>query len=220
MSRVDLYGTVHKGIRGLLAGTAALAGRTDFARAEEAARAAAEVRRLLGFLDEHAHHEDTWVMPEVARIAPELHADLAADHVRTDGLHRELAGLAARVEGATEAERVSLGARIHERLWRLAAEHLRHMAREEADAQRVLWAHRTDEELGQLHGRLLASIPPARMAEWSAIILPALATRERAGMLAGMRAAMPPPVFERITAPARDALGPVEWAATAVAAGF
>lgn len=219
MTRVDLYGGVHKGIRATLAGTAALAARTDFGRAEEAGAAIAAVRRLLGFLDEHAQHEDEVLMPELARIAPELHADLQADHARTEGLQRELGQLLDRAVGAGESERVSLGARIHDRLWRLAAEHLRHMSREEAEASRALWAHFADDALHVLHARILGAIPPARFAEWGEIILPSLSLPERAAMVAGLAASLPPPVFHQITGPAREVLGPVAWSAvTATAA--
>lgn len=220
MARVDLFGPVHKGLRASLAGTAALAARTDFARPEEAAELTAAARRLLGFLEEHAAQEDAVLMPELQRVAAELHADLQAEHVRTEGLQRELAQHLDRLAGASEAERVSLGRRIHERLWRIAAEHLRHMEREETAANRVLWAHFDDGALKALHGRILGAIPPARFAEWSGIILPSLSLPERAAMVAGLAASVPPAVFQQITAPARDALGPAAWSAVTAAAAL
>ncbi|MGC3996746.1 MAG: hemerythrin domain-containing protein [Anaeromyxobacter sp.] len=218
--RFDLYTAVHKGIRAQLFEAATWAGRTDFARAGEAAAAAARVARLLAFLEEHAEKEDAVLMPELQRLAPEVHADLQGEHARVDGLHRELHGLLDRLATAGEAERVALGRRLQERLSRLTAEHLRHMDREEGEATRAFHAHRSDEELGALHGRILASIPPARMADWSAIMIPALSLPERAGMLSGMARKLPAPVFETIVAPARAALGPAAWAETAAAGGF
>lgn len=220
MARVDLFGPVHKGLRATLAGTAALAARTDFTRPEEAAELEAAARRLLGFLEEHAAQEDAVLMPELQRVAAELHADLQAEHARADGLQRELAQHLDRLAGASEAERVSLGRRIHERLWRLAAEHLRHMEREEAEANRVLWAHFEDEALRGFHARILGAIPPTRFAEWGGIILPSLSLPERAAMVAGLAANLPPAVFLEVTGPAREALGPAAWSAVTAAAAI
>lgn len=218
--RVDLYGNVHKGLRAALFGTAALAGRTDFEHADEVQAAAAAVRRLLGFLDEHAAHEDAVVLPVLASLAPELHADLQAEHARLDGLQREVLALADRLPGAPSPERLALGRRLHDRLFRLGAEHVQHMLREEQDATRVLWAHLDDAALGALHGRILGAIPPARMAEWLALMLPALSLPERTAVLAGLRARVPPAALHDLTAPARGELGATAWAVTAAAAGI
>lgn len=220
MARIDLYGPVHKALRSELYEVARGVARTDFAKVEESGRTVAAIQRLVGFLDEHAEHEDEVLMPELAAVAPELFADLEADHARVEGLHRDLAALAARLQGATEVERVALGTRLHERVVRIVAEQLRHMDREEHEAQPALWANRTDAELEAMHGRILAAIPPPRMAEWLGIMLPAISMPERAGMLGGMREQVPAPVLEVLTAPARAALGAQAWAETAAAAGF
>src|SRR5262245_34936682 len=125
MQRVDLYGPVHKGLRAALAETATLLARTDFRDAAASRAAAARVAATLGFLDEHAAHEDAKVLPEILRCSPELAAELRSDHARIDGLQEDAGLLAARLETASSAERVSLGARLHERIWLLVAEHAR-----------------------------------------------------------------------------------------------
>ena len=172
MSRFDLYANVHKGVRAALTQAASLAVRTDFSNPTEAAEAARVARRLVFQLENHARHEDTHVMPLLARVAPEVHADLQADHARTDGLQRELAELADRLHDAPAAQRIPLGRRLHDGLWRLAAEHLRHLDREESGAMRALWAHFTDEELAAVQGRIVATIPPDTLAEWSRHLAP------------------------------------------------
>lgn len=220
MNRVDLYGTVHKGIRALFFATVERVGRTDFGDAGEARGAADELRRLFGFLTEHAAHEDEEILPELATLSPELHADLASQHARTEGLQGELAGLVERLGSATEAERLSLGRRIHERLVRLLLEHLAHMENEETYANRALWAHRGDGELKEIEGRIVRSIPPARMAEWLEFLLPAVSRPERAGLVGEMHAGAPPEVFEELTGLARAALGSPAWRAVLADAGI
>jgi hypothetical protein len=221
MARLDIYGTVHKGLRAALFSATARAAGCDFASAAEARAAAATARELIGFLDEHAALEDAVIMPELARLGPETQAALHDDHSRLDGLQRDLAAVAERLEVAGDAAmRETLGRRLHDRLGRLAAEHLLHMQREEQEGNRILWAHRSDEELRALHGRVTGSIPPARLARWLAIILPAVSGPERSAMLGGLRAAMPPPAFGELTAPARAALGEEGWASATAAAGI
>jgi hypothetical protein len=219
MDRVDLYTTIHKAVRALLFETAALAARTDPGDAEEVTALAVAVRRLVRLLDDHAEHEDAEVLPVLARFAPELHADLQGEHARTDGLQRELHGMAERLRASRGEERASLVRRVHERLCRLTAEHLRHMDREETEAMRALWAHCSDQELDQIHQRILRSIPPPVMAEWAAVMLPAMSLPERTAMLTPMARQLPRPVLEDLIAPARAALGD-RWGATARAAGL
>jgi hypothetical protein len=180
--RYDLFTPVHKGLRAVLFETATLLARTDFATASEAAQAAGAVERAVAFLEEHAGHEDAVVLPAVEAIAPELFVALREDHARIDGLQRDLAALAARLGGATEAERVAVGHRLHDRFGIIVAEHLLHMQREERDVQRRLCAHLGDDELRALHGRILGRIPPERSAEWLELIRPALSRPERAAL--------------------------------------
>ena len=218
-TRPDLFSNVHKGLRAALFESATVVAQTDFASAEEAQEAAARCVTLLRFLEEHAAHEDAVVMPELKALSPELHVVLQEEHARTDGLQRELASLVERLERASALERVSLGRRIHDRLWALGAEHVHHMQREEQDAMRMLWAHRTDDELRALHARILSRIAPPRTAEWLALMLPAMSISERAAMIAELRAKVPASALGALLAPARAAMG-ATWSATALAVGL
>jgi hypothetical protein len=186
--RFDLFTGVHKGLRAALFETGALLARTDFAAADAAALAGRAVERVLGFLDEHAAHEDAVVLPAVEALCPEMFVALRDEHARVDGLQRDLAALTARLGGAEAAERVAIGRRVHDRFALVVAEHLRHMQREEHDVQRILWAHHTDDVLRALHGRILGRIPQPRSAEWLGLILPALSDPERAALLGALTA--------------------------------
>lgn len=213
MNRVDLYRVPHRAIRALLFDTTLLFGRTDFAIEAEARLAISAGERLLGFLHEHAEHEEAVILPVIEALSPELAAELRADHHRTGGLEHELASLLARAAIAAECERVSLGMRLQQRLALLTAEHLVHLDREEVAANRLLWAHKSDAELEAMHLRIVQGIPPARLAEWFGWILPAMSCAERAPLVAGLLA-MPPELFEQVTEPARRALGRVAWEST------
>jgi hypothetical protein len=181
-TRFDLFTPIHKALRAALFDAMQQVARCDFAFAPEAAAVAAALLRLSGFLSEHADHEDRVLLPVVARLAGELAADLHAAHARIGGLEHEVVRLSERLAGAPPAERLSLGRRLHDALGTLVAEHLLHMKREEVEVNRLLWAHFTDAELLELHGRIVAAIPPARMQEWFALLLPAVNALERGAL--------------------------------------
>lgn len=213
MDRFDLYSGIHKGIRRTLFETTAAVAAADLEDPRECARACRAVRCMLDYLEEHAEHEDEVILPVLAALAPELFVDLRADHARIDGLQRELEALVARLEGASACERVSLGRRLEDRIGKLVAAHLTHLAREEGEANRILWAHRDDDQLLELQRRIMARIAPERLGEWFALALPAMNARERRALLAGLRAALPASLFELVTAGARAELGEPGWRA-------
>jgi hypothetical protein len=59
---------------------------------------------------------------------------------------------------------------------------LRHLEREEREVLAVFWAHLDDAALAALNARIVADIDPARMAEWGALIGPAINRAEREKM--------------------------------------
>ena len=188
MTRVDLFTTIHKGLRAALFRAAARVDRADFASPADAAAVAAEIGRLSAFLEEHALYEEREIVPVLARIAPEMAGDLLADRSRLRGLELELLRAAARLDRAEAAERRSLGRRLHDRIGLLIADHLRLMEREEVAVQRRLWANRSDVELGAIGCRFVDRLPPARIAAWLELLLPAVSEREREALAAGLLA--------------------------------
>ncbi len=220
MTRLNRFQPIHKALRAALFDATALVARTEFAHQGEAALAARTVATLLDLLDGHAHHEEQFVMPELAPHAPALAASLEADHGRLEGLQAELRALLPRTCSDAGAEREAAGQLLGRALTLLVADHLRHMDREESEAMPVLWAHRTEAELEALDGRIRAATPAERMPMMMRLMLPALSTPELAGMLATARARMPPPVFAQLSGLAREVLGPERWANTARRVGL
>lgn len=220
MTRPNRYQPIHKALRAALFDATALVARTEFADPGEATVAARTVATLLDLLDSHAHHEEEFVMPEVARHAAGLIATLETDHNRLEGLQAELRALLPRTCSDNAAEREAAGQLLGRALNLLVADHLRHMDREETEAMPVLWAHFTEAELDAMDARIRAAVPPERMPVMLRLMLPAMNTPERAGLLAAARAQMPPPVFAQLSGLAREVLGPERWARTARRVGL
>ncbi len=200
-----MYTTIHKGIRSVLFDAALTVARTDFSDAEETMGAVGAVRRMLGFLEEHAEKEDAVIMPEYAALAPAVFSELQADHTRTGGMQSEIEELLERIPGAEGVERISLGERLHSKLGLLVAEHLQHMNREETNGNRALWAHRTDEELLEMQKRIVGSIPTERLALIGPFLLSAVNKIERAILLGTALKRIPPEELARIVSIAESA---------------
>lgn len=179
MIRVDLFTLIHKGVRALLFDISTEAARIDL-RSDIAVDGMLEqITRALGFLDEHAHHEDTHVLPVLRAVAPDLANSLGVDHRVLDAIQTEVECAAEKLAAAQPADRGPLGAQLVRLLNRLTAAHLTHMGREETEASSALWAALDDTELAAVRARLVGSIPTARYAEWMQMIAPALNPVER-----------------------------------------
>lgn len=190
MRRMDLFLTAHKGIRSVLFETARQVARTDFSDPAQSGAAAGAVRRMSGFLRVHSEHEDRVIFPQVERLGASVAAELHADHSRVRGLEEEIERYVERLEGADEGERVALGQRIHEKMGRLVAEHLLHMEREETTANRLLWAHLTDEDLRALLGQILGATSPEQMTRWAEVLVPSISPVEREHFLGALRGSL------------------------------
>ena len=80
MSRHDLYGPIHKGLRLALCDLTTRLGRTDFADAAEKAEMLAALRRQLVLGASHLHHEEAQIHAALEARAPGSTLTLDADH--------------------------------------------------------------------------------------------------------------------------------------------
>lgn len=207
--RFNLYGPIHKALRLFMGDTLARCGRLDWEDAAELAEVTGQVEALVGLLGQHLAHEDHFIHPFMQALRAGSAAQAGADHHD----HEEaLAALALEARLLREQPSEAQAARVYQDLALLMADNLQHMQLEESAHHQCLWQHATDAELMSLHDRLVASIPPEEMMLTLAWLLPALAPRERAGMLLGMRENAPAPVFAAALQLAERKLDAKGWA--------
>jgi hypothetical protein len=172
--RVDLFSTIHKGIRAQLFELAADAARVDVSSTPAVDALADKVERVLEFLDEHAGLEDRFVIPELRALDPDLADSLAHDHRALDAVQTEVGLAADALSLADLSQRPVAGAQLVRVLNHLVAVQLLHMNREETEVNATLWAGLDDAALASLRTRMAGSLPRERFAEWMAIVRPAL----------------------------------------------
>jgi hypothetical protein len=210
--RVDLYAGIHKALRLMMARTLSTVGSTDPGDAGEVAATLRLVGRLLDLCELHVKDENEFVHPALERAQPGSAARIADEHVHhAEAIAdlRDLAGLAADSQGTPRA--AALG-RLYRALALFVADNLQHMHVEETAHNALLWAHYRDDELQAIENDIVASIAPQVMALALHWFIPALNAPERAGMLSGMRAGMPPEAFLGVLEIARATLAPLDHA--------
>ena len=206
LARLDMYTGIHQGLRANMYETGLLLSRTNFADEAERGAAIAAVTTSLGFLDEHVIHEDTFLAPVFKDISPALGDTIGDQHGGHERESAEIKATAARLrEGGGDP--LAEGAKLCAQYNHLIADHMAHMSLEETKGNAALWAHRTDDQLREVHAGIQGSMPPERFAEYLKIMVPNMNYQELTGMLGGIKATAPPPVFEMVSGLARECLG-------------
>lgn len=202
--RINMYAGIHKALRHFMSDTQARLSRTDAAESEDMQGALAQVRELLSIMRKHMQHEREFVHPAMNARRRGSAQVAEGDHDHHDWAIDKLLALCDHCASAIGAARFQHLDHLYLQLSVFIGENLLHMNLEETEHNAVLWACYSDEELEAIHERILAAIPPEEMQATMRWMIPALNPAERAGMLLGMRAGMPPPAFEGVLAMARS----------------
>jgi hypothetical protein len=213
ITRHDLYGPIHKGLRFALSGLLADLGATDFAD-ETAARAiAARLRVQMKLSADHLRHEEEHVHGALEARAPGATKRLEHAHREHDEAFATIGTLLEALERGPEPLRPRVGRELYLRFSEFVADDFAHMAEEERVTQPLLHSLFTDAELIAIEGAIVASIPPAEMMLNLRVMLPAASRPERAAFLGFMRAGAPAEVFAAVLEhAARPALTPDDFA--------
>lgn len=183
IERVDLFSVIHKGIRGALFELAAEVARVEVSSTEAVDRICCHVARVLGYLDEHAAHEDAHAFVALREVDAKLADELEAEHRGLEVAQADVERAAEALAMLDLAGRAAGAARLVCALNHLIALQLLHMNREEIEVNRALWAGFDDEALAAVRARVVSGIPAPRYAEWMELVRIATnpVERQRAG---------------------------------------
>ncbi len=216
-SRFDFYAPIHKALRSMMTQTLSVLGRLDVDDIDETAATLAQVEDLLNLCVSHIRHENEFVHTAIEARLPAGARRTADDHVEHLASIEALRAEARALPKATPVDRPARALRLYRHLALFVAEHFQHMHIEETVNNASLWACYSDAELLAIHDRLLASISPQEnllVARW---MVPALNPGERAAVLNGAKAGMPPEAFLGVLESVRpyvDARGWIKLART------
>ena len=220
LGRFNLYAGIHKALRAMMADTLLAVGRADPTDAADVNMAATRVGELMDLCASHVRHENNFVHPALDARCLGVCGPVAQDH---EGHLHHIAHLrdAALSLLKTEAsERESALQALYLALALFVADNFQHMHTEETVHNSALWAAYSDAELIGIHDALVATIPPAEMMLVMRWMLPQLNAPERLGVMQGMRAGAPAPVFEEMLTGTQGLLNQRDWAKLARGLGL
>jgi hypothetical protein len=209
----DLYRDIHKGIRAELFAVTGAAGRVDPADRSACGELADHINSLVEVLEMHSDHEDTAIQPVLEQLFPGLAARIQDDHQLLTTRTAALVTIADKTVASSGQPRSDAARELYLELAGFTGIYLSHQDVEEREVLPALREAVGSEEVGRIHARIIASIPPDKMASSLAFMLPAMNIDDRAELLGGLRAAAPPQVFEGVWGLARSVLHPADHAA-------
>ena len=194
------YRNIHKALRATMMKTLMTVSQADPFEEAERLAAAAATDDLLDACAAHLDHEMTFIHPALRERKVDAVLAFDDDHGSQKGVMSRLRGLSASVRRATPVSSREVLYQLYLELSAFIGHNFEHMAEEESILTNALWQRFSDQEILEIEGRIVASLPPqeaAWSAEWMA---KSLNHPELIEVLQGMKAAMPPQVFAAILA--------------------
>lgn len=220
LGRFNLYAGIHKALRAFMVDTLTAVGRVDPTDDADVSQAAARVDELMALCTSHVAHENNFVHPALDARCPGVAQPVAQEHEQHLHHIASLRDAARGLIAQDAAEREPALQALYLALALFVADNFLHMHAEEMVHNSALWASYSDAELIGIHDALLATVPPAEMMLVMRWMLPQLNALERLGVMQGMRADAPAPVFEGLLTGAKGQLNQRDWAKLARGLGL
>lgn len=207
--QVDIYVNVHKGLRNLITGFSFKAGATDWNDVSAVAGLQADWQKLLLLVRSHHEHEDRFIHPLLGRISPGGHRSYEEEHRALLGVLTDLDMHFSHLldNDGPKPKTAEIGLEFYRGLNLFYADFLRHLHREEVEAERSLHSLCVQEDIMAMEGELLGSIPADEMMLWIDFMFPAMNFPECVELMGSMKAGAPPEAFKAMAERIRLARG-------------
>lgn len=212
MTRYNIFGQVHKGLRALLYETALRLQQTDFINAEEAEASLTQVQTVIDLFDSHAHTEDTMVFAAIQQAEPSLVNVFEQEHEEDHALGQRMRGLlTAFTHAVSSDDKAAVGVAITQSFIDFMIFNLKHMAKEEIIINDALWKYYSDFELHSITQKIVAGIPPQTMAHFSRWMMRGLSNIEITAWLKEIKNNAPDFIFQSLMQTAVQELEEQRW---------
>jgi hypothetical protein len=163
--RVNIFNQIHKGLRALLYETSILLQQTDFSNKEEMQTAIKRVTLVADLFDDHAHHEDNYILPAIQEYEPSIVDAFEQEHEMDAKLSRALKDSLVALQMASPLVRPDMAGVLSKTFIQFMVFNLEHMAKEESILNKILWRYYSDEEILGIQRKIVAGLSP-----WSASV--------------------------------------------------
>ena len=194
-TRYNFYRNIHKALRLGHCRMLPALGALDYRDRARTETVMADLRNLLSLGRGHLEGENREIHTALEQRAPGASAHAAEDHAGHERSFEEIEELIAMIEQAPLPERELMGRRLYRRYAVFAAHDLEHMDIEETELLTALHDTFTDAELMEIEARIVAGVPPQKMAAVMMLMAPALNHGERVDLIAKLQKVMPEQAF-------------------------
>lgn len=199
-TRYDFYRNIHKALRLGHCRMLPALGSLDYRDRSRTEVVLADLRNLMAVGRGHLEGENREIHAALEQRAPGASSHAADDHEDHERSFADIEALIIAIEQAPLPERELLGRRLYRRYAVFVAHDLEHMDIEETELLMALHEAFTDDELKAMEGRIIAAVPPQKMAAVMMLMAPALNHGERVELVAKLQKAMPEPAFDGLLA--------------------
>lgn len=190
----------------MLYDTATRIQQTDFAQ-PAAHSTVDQLEQVLLFFDDHAEHEDAFILPHLhqqnAGLIDELEKDHEVDHQLA---HTLFTGISNWRTATDSDERKAAGQRLFYAFNEFVAFNLYHMNKEETVLLPLLWEHYTDEDILHMEHQILQTISPQTLLTESRWMIRYINAPEAIDWLTGVKRGAPADVYNGFMQLAADEL--------------
>lgn len=197
MKRYNIFYQIHKGLRALMYETLIKLQQTDFADAADAEATLVQVEAMVSLFDQHAHTEDHFVLPAIARFEPAMVEAFEGEHEEDHALGQKISGaiMALRLALAQDA-RTKLGETLTQAVLEFTHFNLVHMQKEETMLNNLLWRYYDDAALHAITMDIIRNQPQDKLNQFNKWMMRGLSNQEIIGWLTQVKQTAPDFVFE------------------------
>jgi RNA polymerase-binding transcription factor DksA len=185
---------------------------TDFDDRQETEITLSRLKHDLDMLHQHAVHENLYIFPKVQPNEPKMIDTLTQQH---EEIERKIAAMLKTTDDLNRIEsrdqRMEKGDTLYQEANDLFAFYLTHNNNEEATILPATQKYYTDEALRAVRATIMNNMSPEQSADWLRWIFSSINNNEATSLLAEVKKAAPPPIFERMSRIAEEAIGEDRW---------
>ena len=213
--QIHVYTSVHKGIRNVFSLLSFRAGNTDWTDSAEVSRLNKEWKVVLKLLNSHREHEDRIIHPVLDKVSVGSHRGYEAEHHvhwrilnRLDSQFEHVLN-----ENCPETERPEIGLDFYRQLNMFYADFLKHLYREETEAEQILNFRCLPENLTRMLDQIIGSIPQDEMLLYIYCMFPAVNLPECMDLMKNLKQAVPQETLSSLEEHIRKIRGESDWQA-------
>lgn len=204
--RYNIFNQIHKGLRALLYESALLLQRSNFQDEYELQQAVERVQLVADLFDDHAYHEDNYVLAAIKQYEPSVVDAFGQEHVTDMKLAHNLRSSLEALQLASFNVKPEMGKEVIKCFSAFMFFNLEHMEKEETVLNKILWRYYSDEEIIGIQQNILKNLTPWGALQSSTWMMRGLNNAEIIKWLRAIEQTAPPETFQQLCALAEKEL--------------